>query len=107
MSIHNPFPMSIISFSHPITEMFELDPPTLYMMVSRVNDEVARIYLVDARGEPMPASSCKLFSKCPGREVNVYRNEWLISWTSSYELEYQGRVRYRFESSRQIFVYKQ
>jgi hypothetical protein len=99
--------MSVVSFLQDLTEMFELDPPALYMMVSRVNDDVARIYLVNAHGEPMPASSCKLFSKCPGREVNVYLNEWLISWTSSYELEYQGQVRYRFESSRQIFVYKQ
>lgn len=35
----------------------------------------------------------------------LYRNEWLISWTTDYELEVKGEVLYRFINPRQLIIW--
>jgi hypothetical protein len=57
------------------------------LKISRINDEVARIYLVDSLDSPMPIPDNFLFRNVTtGQIVEAFRNEWLISWTAKYEL---------------------
>ena len=61
----------------------------LCIKISRVNDDVARVYFVQAATamqEPIPAGFV-FHNLTTGHIVVPFRNEWLISWASNFELK--------------------
>ena len=58
------------------------------LRISRINDEVARIYLVDAGDNSIPIPGNFVFRNLTtGEVVQAFRHEYLISWTAKYELK--------------------
>lgn len=65
--------------------------------VSRVTDDVARVYITAARRPENYA----MRNVSTGRDVPLYQGEWLICWASSYELCRGGEGVLRIESTRE------
>ncbi len=73
--------------------------------ISRINDEVARIYLVDANNNTLPIPGTFVFQNLvTGQIVEAFRNEWLISWTAKYELKREDEVILNIDYQRQQAV---
>ena len=79
----------------------------LCIKISRVNDDVARVYFVQAatvidpeRDVPIPAGFV-FYNLTTSRNVTPFRNEWLISWTSKFELKRGDEVVLNIDLQRQ------
>ena len=83
----------------------------LRIKISRVNDDVARVYFVQAatvmdpvhvqeRDVPIPAGFV-FHNLTTSRNVTPFRNEWLISWTSRFELKRGDEVVLNIDLQRQ------
>jgi len=69
----------------------------IYIKAETVNCEVARLFLCNQDGTPLPIKTglntiimqpfvCELKNMSTENAVELYKNEWLISWSSNYNL---------------------
>ena len=83
----------------------------LRIKISRVNDDVARVYFVQAatvmdpvhvqeRDVPIPAGFV-FHNLTTSHNLTPFRNEWLISWTSKFELKRGEEVVLNIDLQRQ------
>ena len=83
------------------------DAATVFVKVSRLTDEIARVFFVNESGEPVPKPpDADLYDQCTERRVELHNGEWLITWAANYELVWGSFVRLRFTNPRQLFVYQ-
>jgi len=79
--------------------------PHLSVRITRANDEIARVYLVPNDG-PKSDSGIPIPDEYVFRNVTTdsgvpsHRDEWLISWTSSYELWRRDEIVLKIDNQR-------
>jgi len=87
-------------------QTLELCEPYPSVRVTRVNDDVARVYFVSPTGDPLAApDDCHLYNCATERYMPLYYGEWLISWVSNYHLIGGDPVLLRIENPRNLFLY--
>lgn len=76
-----------LSYLHHSESTIDVDTG-LSVKISRINEEVARVYFVSTSQADCPIPATYTFQNLTtGHYVVPFRNEWLISWTSRYELK--------------------
>ena len=77
--------------------------------ISRVNDDIARVYFVqaDTNEEVSIPVGCVFRNLTTGNIVTCYHDEWLISWTSNYELKLGDTVVLNIDFQRQQAISSQ
>jgi hypothetical protein len=79
--------------------------PHLSVCITRANDEIACVYLVPTDGPksdsglPIP-DEYAFHNVTTDSEVPGHRDEWLISWTSSYELRRGDEIVLKIDNQR-------
>jgi len=83
----------------------------VYVKAVCVNQDVARLFLCDSTGAALPVQNqlgqfvttplpCMLKNVSTKKAVHMHNNEWLISWTNSYELWQEQTMLLVIESDR-------
>jgi hypothetical protein len=71
----------------------------------RINDEVGRVFFVDAVAEEQRIPSEYVFQDLnTGDIVESYENSWLIAWTGSYELKHGEEIILSIQNQREQVI---
>ena len=78
----------------------------LNVKISRINDDVARVYFVkaDTSEEQSVPPGYVFRNLTTGTIVGSYCDAWLISWTSNYEMSYYGGVVLNIDQQREQVI---
>jgi len=79
----------------------------LSVKIQRINDEVGRVFFVDAVAEEQRIPSEYVFIDLnTGDTVESYKNSWLITWTGSYELKHGEEIILSIQNQREQVVFE-
>ena len=100
-----------LSYLKPSENTIKLENCIHDVKISRVNDDIARVYFVQADTKeevsvPIPIGYV-FRNLTTGNDVTSYHDEWLISWTSNYELKLGDTVVLNIDFQRQQAISSQ
>jgi hypothetical protein len=77
----------------------------LSVKILRINDEVGRVFFVDAVAEEQRIPSEYVFQDLnTGDVIESYENAWLIAWTGSYELKHGEEIILSIQNQREQVI---
>ena len=79
------------SYKQDIANYLELDHH-LMIRIERIDDIVARVYLVDAQNVQQPIPANVTMARAAGDAVPHFLDNFLISWVDSYTLYVNGKA---------------